>query len=120
MKYFRVLFFLALGSLSLFILVGVIFAASLMILPSVHELKGCITTSMYDVHLCPSGGHYAKLHDIAPEVLHAVVASEDAAFYSHHGFDWYEIEQSLKQNMMEKHIHRGGSTITQQLPKTFG
>ncbi len=117
MRFVQLTFWVAMGSLSFFALIGVGLGALLLSLPSVHELDGCLTTTMYHVRLCSAGDHYVKLKDISPEVTLAVVSSEDTAFYSHHGFDWYEIEQSLKTNLAENHIHRGASTLTQQLAK---
>lgn len=117
MKFFKVIFGLGIGAVSILALIAVIIGAVLLSLPHVSEISGCMTTSMYHVHLCPTGEHYSKLEQISPDVAHAVIASEDTSFYSHHGFDWYEIEQSFKSNLEAKHIHRGGSTLTQQLAK---
>lgn len=117
MKALKVFFGLGFGAVSLFALIAVVVGAILLSLPDVSELEKCMTTSMYHVRLCPSGNHYAKLDQISPDVAHAVIASEDTTFYSHHGFDWYEMEQSFKSNLEAKHIHRGGSTLTQQLAK---
>lgn len=117
MKIVKVVFGLGLGIVSLFALIGVIFGGVLLSLPDVSQIEGCMTTSMFHVSLCPTGDHYVRFDQISPDVAHAVIASEDTAFYSHHGFDWYEIEQSFKSNLEAKHIHRGGSTLTQQLAK---
>ena len=55
-----------------------------------------------------------------PEVLQrTVVVSEDAAFWSHEGVDWYEIKQSIKENLEEGKRLRGASTITQQTAKNL-
>lgn len=117
MKIFKVFFGLGLGIFSVIALIGVIIGATILSLPDVTQIAGCMTTSMYHVHLCPTGGHYAEFNRIPADVGHAIVASEDTTFYSHHGFDWYEMEQSFKQNLQAKHVHRGGSTLTQQLAK---
>lgn len=85
--------------------------------PDVRELRGCITTSMYHVSLCPKGPNYVKLSQISDIAVDAVIASEDTTFYQHNGFDWYEIKSSLTKNMKQKAFARGGSTITQQLAK---
>ena len=99
------------------ILVAVFLAASLMTLPNVDTLKTCIVTTLYKVHLCPGSENYVNLHDISPYVLHAVIAAEDGTFYSHKGFDWHEIKQSMNANMHAGGFRRGGSTLTQQLAK---
>ena len=98
-------------------LVGIAIIALIMTLPDVQQLQKCFTTSMFQVHLCPGSESYVKLSDISPYVLHAVIASEDGAFYSHEGFDWHEMEESMNQNLRTGHIRRGGSTLTQQLAK---
>ena len=86
-------------------------------LPDVLQMKGCMTSSMYQVKLCPGEGNYTPLTQISHEVVDAVVASEDAAFFSHEGFDWHEIRESFTANLKQRGFKRGGSTITQQLAK---
>jgi len=85
--------------------------------PNVREIEGCMTTSMYKVRLCPGSPQYVRLRDVSPFVIHAIIASEDGAFYSHKGFDWHEIRESLNSNLLSGKFRRGGSTLTQQLTK---
>lgn len=47
----------------------------------------------------------------------AFVSAEDGRFYSHHGFDFEQIERSLEIDLRDKRLARGGSTISQQLIK---
>jgi hypothetical protein len=47
----------------------------------------------------------------------AVLAAEDARFYSHPGYDLAELVPLLAD--ANRHTHRGASTITQQLAKNF-
>ena len=49
----------------------------------------------------------------------AVVIAEDAAFYPHDGFDWDGIRHAMSRNLEEGKLHRGGSTITQQVAKNL-
>lgn len=49
----------------------------------------------------------------------AVIASEDAAFYSHEGVDFHELRESLKKNLRTGKRARGGSTITMQLARNL-
>jgi monofunctional biosynthetic peptidoglycan transglycosylase len=58
------------------------------------------------------------LSRIAPELQHAVVAAEDSRFFSHHGFDWIEIEKAIDEEDDRGYL-RGASTITQQLVKNL-
>lgn len=48
----------------------------------------------------------------------AVLASEDARFYQHHGFDFEEIEQALERRRAGRRL-RGASTISQQTVKNL-
>ena len=55
-----------------------------------------------------------------PKLLkQAVRISEDASFYQHNGLDFNEISESIKRNLTEGKIARGGSTISQQLAKNL-
>ena len=70
------------------------------------------------------GMQYQKRYDFVPlaqislNLQHAVIAAEDARFYQHNGFDWYEIEIAARQDM-EGERTRGASTLTQQLVKNL-
>ena len=49
----------------------------------------------------------------------AFVAAEDAEFFQHKGVDYRGIARAMLKNMMAGRIVQGGSTITQQVTKTF-
>src|SRR4029077_21171028 len=49
----------------------------------------------------------------------AIIATEDARFYSHHGVDPTGIARAVYQNFRRGRIVEGGSTITQQLAKVL-
>ncbi len=87
--------------------------------PSDKTIKGCFTTSMYQVYLCPGSKNYVPLKQISPYVIKAILSTEDSAFFSHDGFDWEQMENSFKKNIEKKGFYRGGSTITQQLAKNL-
>lgn len=59
------------------------------------------------------------LSRIPGTVQRAVLVSEDAAFYSHGGFDRHEIEAAIRKAWREKSVARGASTITQQLARNL-
>lgn len=66
---------------------------------------------------------WAYLEEISPELIAAVIISEDSRFYQHHGFDWDEIVDVLCAYRGGDAPLRGCSTITQQTAKnlfTFG
>src|SRR5688572_8208600 len=55
------------------------------------------------------------LDDIAPALLRAVIASEDAAFFEHRGVDWEAVRRAREYNARHGDApRRGGSTITMQ------
>ncbi len=65
-----------------------------------------------------SAGGTAKniaLKELPQDVLDAVIATEDRAFYSHPGISLRGIARALLTNIRAGHIVAGGSTITQQL-----
>ncbi len=54
-----------------------------------------------------------------PDVRHAVVASEDARFYTHGGFDMEELRRAREDAERTGRPMRGASTLTQQLVKNL-
>ncbi|WP_312084736.1 monofunctional biosynthetic peptidoglycan transglycosylase [Brevundimonas sp.] len=56
------------------------------------------------------------LNRISPNLVNAAIASEDARFCSHHGFDMDAIQKALDHNAEGGRL-RGGSTISQQTAK---
>jgi len=64
---------------------------------------------------------WRSLDDISPRLVQAVIASEDATFCAHRGFDMKSIERALKANdragQRGSGRIRGGSTISQQTAK---
>ena len=62
--------------------------------------------------------HWVPLEEISPSLPLAVMASEDAHFLEHHGFDYKAIEEAAMRNIKhpEKQRH-GASTISQQTAK---
>ena len=62
--------------------------------------------------------HWVSMENISPSLPVAVIASEDANFLSHHGFDYKAIEHAVKRNMEHPEKRRlGASTISQQTAK---
>ncbi len=59
-------------------------------------------------------------HSAFPAALRkAVVASEDANFYTHEGVDYEAIREAIKADLQKGRFVRGGSTITQQVAKNL-
>jgi len=59
---------------------------------------------------------WVPLEKISVNLQKAVIASEDANFLNHHGFDFDAIQKAMKNNEKGKKI-KGGSTISQQTAK---
>jgi len=106
------------------------YAAIALRLPSPAELANreltFETTKIYDRQgellyeaLDPHGGRRTrvKLAEISPYLIQATVATEDRHFYQHPGVDPWSILRAIVQNIRERDVVSGGSTIPQQLVK---
>ena len=62
---------------------------------------------------------FVPLAQIPKALRDAIIATEDARFYSHHGVDPTGIARAVYQNFRRGRIVEGGSTITQQLAKVL-
>ncbi len=56
---------------------------------------------------------------ISNHLKRALIASEDAKFVDHEGFDWEGIQKAYEKNIKKGKIVAGGSTISQQLAKNL-
>ena len=59
------------------------------------------------------------IEQIPDNVKNAFVASEDSSFYEHDGLDYKGILRAVWENIKAGGVAQGGSTITQQVAKTF-
>ncbi|HJT19841.1 MAG TPA: monofunctional biosynthetic peptidoglycan transglycosylase [Nitrospira sp.] len=62
---------------------------------------------------------WVPLSRISPHLRRAVVAAEDASFFTHEGFDWEGMKEAALYDLEKGELKRGGSTITQQLAKNL-
>src|SRR5690242_17337387 len=62
---------------------------------------------------------FVPLAQIPKPLRDAIISTEDARFYSHHGVDPTGIARAVYQNFRRGRIVEGGSTITQQLAKVL-
>jgi monofunctional glycosyltransferase len=63
---------------------------------------------------------WVPYEQISGHLKRAVIVAEDAAFFSHDGVDYDELEKSIEANWKKRNLTaRGGSTITQQLAKNL-
>ncbi|MFN3586694.1 MAG: penicillin-binding protein 1B, partial [Moraxellaceae bacterium] len=60
-----------------------------------------------------------QLKEAPPHLVDALLATEDRAFYRHHGVSVRGILRALWVNMTAGGLRQGGSTLTQQLVKNF-
>ena len=67
----------------------------------------------------PRQSHWVPAEDISPEMFKSVIASEDAKFCRHHGFDWQAIDADLERYEEGVGKLRGASTISMQTAKNL-
>lgn len=60
---------------------------------------------------------WISLEMMPKDIVKAVIASEDAHFLSHNGFDFKAIKQAIEHNKKNNKTKRGASTISQQTAK---
>ena len=108
--------------LFLFILGSGLFAD----LPETKELqnpKTYLATEIYSSDLKVLGKFYTenrtnvKFNEISPNVVNALIATEDARFSGHSGVDLKALLRAVAGALIGKNSTGGGSTITQQLAK---
>ena len=94
--------------------------------PTMQDIKDPITAYASEVYSADGkllGRYYrenrspVEYNEISPDVIHALVATEDARFYNHGGVDVFSFFSSVASTA--KGDKRGGSTITQQLAKNL-
>lgn len=108
MKFFKRLFFAIL--ILVVLVVGIIgFMGYSMYKNAINE------TSIADkVAEIKSNENYLTIDNICDDFKNAIVAVEDHRFRSHNGIDLITTTRSMLENIREKDIVAGGSTITQQ------
>jgi penicillin-binding protein 1A len=60
---------------------------------------------------------WVPLSEISPNVINALIATEDRRFYQHHGIDFHRLGGAIIANLHGD--RQGGSTITQQLARNL-
>src|SRR5215469_5575754 len=97
-------------------------------LPSVAQLESfepSVGSKVYDendeqiTELHVERRIFVPLAQMPAALKQAVIATEDARFYSHFGVDPMGIARAVYQNFRRGRIVEGGSTITQQLAKVL-
>ena len=62
---------------------------------------------------------WVSLEDISDDLKKAIISIEDKNFYNHKGFDYLRIVKAMIQNIQQKEIIGGASTISQQYVKNL-
>jgi monofunctional glycosyltransferase len=102
----------------------------LLTLPDVSALRNVnpTTTALMEARQAQAETSGMRLHRrwiwvplsrISPHLRRAVVAAEDASFFTHEGFDWEGMKDAALYDLEQGALKRGGSTITQQLAKNL-
>ena len=60
---------------------------------------------------------WRPMDEISPNLVQAAVASEDARYCQHHGFDFGAMQKAMAHNEKRPNRIKGGSTISQQTAK---
>jgi penicillin-binding protein 1A len=98
---------------------------SLPTLPELEQYNPALTTRVYDQSGILMGEFAIERRDVVaadriPRALvEAFIASEDDNFFSHSGIDPMGILRAAIKNLQAGRIVQGGSTITQQVAKSF-
>lgn len=110
-KLIRNLFFLFIIVSVCWVIIGrfvPIYATPLMVIRSVE--------SIFQGEMPKNSKIWVPIEQISPNMVQAVVASEDNLFQTHHGFSVDAITKAYEHNLNGKKM-RGGSTISQQTAK---
>ncbi len=119
----------------LFVLAGIVtlWAAgtgvSLVFLPPVRPLADPRASSVITVTdwkgkehpfvVGPKNPYWTPISSVPSFLKKAVIAAEDAHFYTHEGIDYEAIQEAIRTDIRKGRLVRGGSTITQQLAKNL-
>jgi penicillin-binding protein 1A len=100
-----------------------------MMMAVASDLPKLELTTARNSHLTDMHGHdlglltgnqkrlFLREDQIAPVMKHAIIAIEDRRFYTNEGVDLRGIGRAFFQDVIQKKVVQGGSTITQQLVK---
>ncbi len=98
-------------------------------IPSLEQLQKDIAdnqqaTIVYDASGAEMGRYFVenrsncRYADLSPNIVHALIATEDARFYDHSGIDFRALGR-VAAGLLFHSDNGGGSTITQQLAKNL-
>ncbi|VAV84752.1 Multimodular transpeptidase-transglycosylase [hydrothermal vent metagenome] len=102
-----------------------IFTRNLPHIEDLDEYRPNLITKVYSRDGSVIGEFYIERRMVVPlrkvpdHLLKAFLAAEDAKFFKHKGIDYLSIVRAFYKNMSAGKIVQGGSTITQQVAKSF-
>ncbi|MBU1169276.1 MAG: PBP1A family penicillin-binding protein [Proteobacteria bacterium] len=114
-----------LSLLLLFTGIYLYFSSGLPKISSLRDYKPPTVTCVYSDDGRKIGEFYKErrivtpLEEIPKTLINAFIAAEDSRFYMHKGIDFYSIIRAFTRNLKAGSIVQGGSTITQQVTKSF-
>lgn len=124
-----VIYSVATGILVLLLFIGSVWIGLYGRIPRVNELKNInhqVATEVYSADSVLLGRYYLQERSMLPQseipagLKNALIATEDARFYQHHGIDTKSLFRVLlKSILLQKESAGGGSTLTQQLAKNL-
>ena len=97
-------------------------------LPSLEELenpKAELATKVYSIdgevldQFYIKNRTYVSLHQLPPQVINALIATEDKNFRDHWGVDLPRFIRAMVKNIITFRLREGASTITQQLARNL-
>jgi penicillin-binding protein 1A len=80
----------------------------------IHAADGTLLAELAREHRA-----YAQLQDIPGSLIAAFLSAEDRRFYEHGGVDFRGLARAMRANIQSGSVVQGGSTITQQVAKSF-
>ena len=88
------------------------------------DIKNANQFYIYDdkeeiVYQGSGNNNWVSLDEISPNLINAVISTEDKNFYNHHGFDYFRIIKAMYTNIKNGSIVQGASTISQQYIKNM-
>ncbi len=125
-KIILILFFLIiLIAVNTILVIYIYYSSDLPKIQSVKDYKPLTTTEIYDrngellYRLYNQKRTLCDVEKLPRHVINAFLAAEDADFFRHKGIDFSTIIRAFVVNLTSGKVRQGGSTITQQVVKTF-
>lgn len=132
-KKFSILKFIG-KTIAVFFLLGILFFILVFLgflgpVPSknqLHQINNPVASEVYSIEGKVLGRYYVEnrsnvhFDQISPNVINALIATEDARFYEHRGIDEIALLRVLVKSILLQHNSSGGgSTLSQQIAKNL-